>query len=533
MLMSVPAMEIGPPRVTVWRLSWGLAFAALVVCALSLWPFWDGLSAMWVMWVNTPEYSYGLLIPPVAAFLVWQQKDRLEHIRFVGSWVGVVVVLLGGAILVMGQLGTVYTLVQYAYMVTLYGLILSFLGWPGFRVLAVPQLILLFMIPLPQFILYNLSAKLQLLSSQLGVGFMRLFNVSVFLEGNVIDLGGYKLQVADACSGLRYLFPLMTIGFLMAYFYKGALWKRFFLFLSSIPITILMNSFRVGIIGITVEHWGIGMAEGFLHEFQGWMVFMLSTALMLGEIAALNKVGHERGTWRELFGLEFPAPTPIGAQIRRRKLPVSFLASSALLVMFVAVGIAMPRSAEIYPARASFSEFPAQLGPWRGHNEALEQVYLDQLKLDDYVLANYVVGAGPPVNFYVSYYNSQRKGDAVHSPRSCLPGGGWQMRDFAQRELPLVTVGSHPLHVNRVLIELGDQRQLVYYWFQQRGRIITNEFVVKWYLFWDALTRHRTDGAMVRLITPLPVSASETEADQRLTDFAARVASELPRFAPD
>jgi exosortase D (VPLPA-CTERM-specific) len=488
---------------------------------------------MWVMWVNTPEYSYGLLIPPVAAFLVWQQKDRLEHIRFVGSWVGVGVVLFGGLILLMGQLGTVYTLVQYAYLVTLYGLTLSFLGWPGFRLLAMPQLILLFMIPLPQFVLFNLSSELQLLSSQLGVAFMRLFNVSVFLEGNVIDLGGYKLQVADACSGLRYLFPLMTIGFLMAYFYKGALWKRFFLFLSSIPITLLMNSLRVGIIGITVERWGIGMAEGFLHEFQGWMVFMLSTALMLGEIAVLNKVGRERGTWRELFGLEFPAPTPTGAQIRHRHFPASFMAAGALLVAFVAIDVTMPRSSEIYPARTSFSEFPAQLGPWRGHNEALEQVYLDQLKLDDYVLANYVVGAGPPVNFYVSYYNSQRKGEAVHSPRSCLPGGGWQMRDFTQRRLPQVTVSGRPLQVNRVLIELGDQRQLVYYWFQQRGRIITNEFVVKWYLFWDALTRHRTDGAMVRLVTPLPVSASEADADRRLTDFATHVAAELPRFAPD
>jgi exosortase D (VPLPA-CTERM-specific) len=325
----------------------------------------------------------------------------------------------------------------------------------------------------------------------------------------------------------------MTIGFLMAYFYKGALWKRIFLFLSSIPITLFMNSLRVGIIGITVEHWGIGMAEGFLHEFQGWMVFMLSAALMLGEITLLNNIGHERGTWRELFGLEFPAPTPTGARIRQRHLPASFISCSVLLLSFVVIGFSMPRSAEIYPTRALFSEFPSQLGPWRGHNEVLEQVYLDQLKLDDYELANYSAASGPPVNFYVSYYNSQRKGEAVHSPRSCLPGGGWQMRDFDQRQLPQVTVGGQPLRVNRTLIELGDQRQLVYYWFQQRGRVITNEFVVKWYLFWDALTRHRTDGAMVRLITPLSVNMSEAEADRRLTDFAARIAPELPRFVPN
>jgi exosortase D (VPLPA-CTERM-specific) len=531
--MSTISIDNRDPGATVWRLSGWLLVIAVTVGLLSILPFWDALKYMFDTWLAVPEYSHGLLIPLVAGFLVWQQKDKLEQLPFVGNWAGVAMVLLGGVILLIGQLGTVYTLVQYAYTITLYGLALSFLGWPAFRILAIPQLILLFMIPLPAFVLNNLSTKLELLSSQLGVYFMRLFDVSVFLEGNVIDLGGYKLQVADACSGLRYLFPLMTIGFLMAYFYKGALWKRVFVFLSSIPITLLMNSFRVGIIGITVEQWGIGMAEGFLHEFQGWMVFMLSAALILGEIAVLNGIGHERGTWRQLFGLEFPAPTPKNALIRERRLPASFIVASALLVVFFAVDFTMPRSTEIYPARSAFSQFPLQLGPWHGHEEALEQVYLDELKLDDYELADYSTGSGPAVNFYVSYYNSQRKGEAVHSPRSCLPGGGWQMRDFDQRRLPQVTVGGKPLQVNRTLIELGDQRQLVYYWFQQRGRVITNEFVVKWYLFWDALTRHRTDGAMVRLITPLPVSMTEAEADRRLTDFAARIAPELPRFVPN
>ena len=107
---------------------------------------------------------------------------------------------------------------------------------------------------------------------------------------------------------------MMTLGFLMAYFYKGALWKRIALFLSSVPITIIMNSWRVGTIGLMVEHWGIGMAEGFLHEFQGWMVFMLSAVLLLGEIAVLNRIGRETGTWRELFGVEFPPATPAGAR---------------------------------------------------------------------------------------------------------------------------------------------------------------------------------------------------------------------------
>ncbi len=174
-----------------------------------------------------------------------------------------------------------------------------------------------------------------------------------------------------------------------------------------------------------------------------------------------------------------------------------------------------------------------QLGGWAGRSSSMEGVYLDALKLDDYLLADYANGGGAPVNLYIAYYNSQRKGEAVHSPRSCLPGGGWQLRDFDQRTLRGVKIDGQPLRVNRTLIELGDQRELVYYWFEQRGRVITNEFAVKWYLFWDSLTRRRTDGALVRLITTLPPGGNESDADRRLADVAARIAPTLTRYVPD
>jgi exosortase D (VPLPA-CTERM-specific) len=516
----------------VWRLSWPAVFVAGGAAAMSLWLFWDGLSIMWANWIGQPEYSHAILIPFVAAFLIWQQKDRLEQISFEENWWGLVLVIVGGVLLLVAQLGTVYTLVQYAYLVTLYGLVLAFTGARAFRLLAMPLFILVLMIPLPQFALYNLSANLQLLSSELGVWIMRLFGISVFVEGNVIDLGGYRLQVAEACDGLRYLFPLMTLGFLLAYFYKGSLWKRVVVFLSSIPITLLMNSVRIGTIGLMVEHWGIGMAEGFLHEFQGWAIFMICTLLMLGELAVLNRLGHDPGTWRSLFGVEFPARTPAGAPRRRRVVSRSFIAATIALTAFVVVAQLTPRPAEIVPVRSKFVEFPMRLGSWAARRDSLDGIYLDQLKLDDYLLADYSNPSGVSVNLYMAYYDSQRKGEAVHSPRSCLPGGGWQLRDFDQRTLP-VQIAGRDLRVNRTLIELGNQHDLVYYWFEQRGRVITNEFMVKWYLFWDALTRHRTDGALVRIITSVPPGHSAAEADRALTEFASRLAPELGRYIPD
>jgi hypothetical protein len=157
--MSVQSIDNAATGKLVWRSPWGLLIATGVVGLLSVWPFWDGLHQMWIWWAASPEDNFGVLIPPVAAFLVWQQKDRLERVPFTGSWWGVLIILLGGACLVFGQLGTIYTLVQYAFVVTVIGLVLSFLGWHAFRLIAIPLCTLLFMIPLPQFVLANLSTN--------------------------------------------------------------------------------------------------------------------------------------------------------------------------------------------------------------------------------------------------------------------------------------------------------------------------------------------------------------------------------------
>ena len=148
-------------------------------------------------------------------------------------------------------------------------------------------------------------------------------------------------------------------------------------------------------------------------------------------------------------------------------------------------------------------------------------------------MADYMNDKRQAVNFYVAYYGSQRKGESAHSPRTCIPGGGWEITSLTQRTLNDITVAGHPLRVNRTVIQKDDVKELVYYWFQQRGRVITNEYLVKWYLFYDALTRNRTDGALVRLTTFVGPGQSLEEADVRLTAFAQAVAPTLPAYIPE
>ncbi len=503
----------------------GIAFLALIA------GFYSGVEWTVLRWGASEEYGYGYMIPVVAAFFIWQKKNELAELQFNGSWLGVLILLLSGFLLVLGELSSLYIIIQYAFLVALAGLALSFTGWRAFRVIAIPLAVLIFMIPLPGFLYQNLSAELQLISSEIGVAVVRLFGISVYLEGNVIDLGSYKLQVVEACSGLRYLFPLTSLAFIAAYLFRGALWKKAIIFLSAGPITVLMNSFRIGVIGVLVEYGGPEQAEGFLHDFEGWVVFMGCMGILILEMWILSRIGKDKLAFSDAFAIDLPEPRPKKQPTIPRTLPAPFKLALPIAVLIASIPYFLSERTDEIPARTTFSDFPMQLAEWRGTTSTLDAVIIDTLSFDDYVKADYVNASGEAVNFYVAYYAVQRKGESAHSPRSCIPGGGWRINSHEVKPIALHDSGTVP--VNRLLITMGDYKQLVYYWFQGRDRVITNEYMVKWYLFWDSLTRNRSDGALVRLVTLIPPAEDVAEADKRLTSFLQEVNPKLGAYIPE
>lgn len=286
---------------------WTLAGATMLALAFF---FQDGLRFLFREW-TTSEYSHGALIPLVSAFLVWLRRSEVAAVANSGSWLGSVV--LAGALLLAlaGQLATIYLVVHVAIAFSIIGVALCFLGWRAVAIIWFPLLYLFFMIPLPDFFLVRLSGEMQLLSSALGVWFIRLFGISVFLDGNVIDMGGFSMQVVEACSGLRYMFPLMSFGMLIAYLYPGPFWQRLVIFLSTIPITIAMNVMRIGLIGVFYEYYGLDVATGLLHDFQGWAVFIVSLVFLLLEVKILSYFAPGRPSIMDMFS--FARFAPVGA----------------------------------------------------------------------------------------------------------------------------------------------------------------------------------------------------------------------------
>ena len=520
-----------------WKVSpW--FWAGIAVCILLMAGTFDGIVASLLRtWGEKEEYSHGYFIPVISAYLIYQQRFKLRSIPFTGSWFGLAILAFGGLLSVFGRLAVISTMGQYALVICIWGLTLSFMGWRAFKVIWPALFMLVFMVKLPQFLYNNLSSELQLISSQVGVWFIRLFDISVFYEGNVIDLGSMKLQVVEACSGLRYLFPLMALSMILAIMYRGPLWSKALIFLSSMPVSILMNSFRIGAIGVTVEYWGQEMAEGVLHDFEGWVVFMGALIVIILEIKVLGIIRGDRRSLSEILWLE--PETSADDELEKNEVKTNQAPLPLYLAIAMLIGIAVGNSTlsvaeTVYPKRQPLSHFPLAIGQWIGKPSYIEAHFLQELKLDDYIIADYQKISSSAINFYVAHYNVQAEGEGtIHSPKSCLPGAGWRINSIEQVEVPGATVANQPLRVNRALISKGNNKMLVYYWLQGRGRIITDEFMAKWWIFWDRLTKGRSDGALVRVIVEVGQFDEIAEKERELQDFVQQAVPLLDVHVPN
>lgn len=488
--------------------------------------FSSSYQTMFKVWESS-DYNYCYIVPLLAGYLLWERRDSLE-MPSSPSWAGIVCVVLGILLYLLGELGGEFYSIYLASWFMLTGVLWLHLGWPKLRAFAFPLSFLLAMFPFPTMVNNALTLKLKLISSTIGVKILQLSGVAVFQEGNIIDLGFSQLEVVEACSGLRYLFPLLLIAILLAAQHRARFWQRAMLVLSAVPLSIAINSLRIASMGWLYPLWGIDALEGFWHEAIGWLIFMASVGFLLGEIWLLVK----------LAPLAAPLSLPADQASRQhpqpaRPRPVWPLAVVALCLLGVTAtatrgGI---NFREQVPLARPLAEFPMEIGEWQGNRSTMEQIYLDALKLSDYLQADYHNDQGRVVSLYVAYNESQRKGESSHSPASCLPGSGWIFKDSGTTSLP-VGQDTAQAEVKRAFMEKNAAQMVVYYWFPQRGRVLTNLFQLKWYAFWDALTRQRTDGALVRLLTTVNSDEQPEEAEARLQAFARQVGPHLNIFLP-
>jgi exosortase len=250
----------------------GTTTVVLLVAAV----YYKVLGKLVTDWWQIPDFSHGFLVPLFAAYLVWQKRKTLLGTKIAPAWSGIAVMALAVVVLLLGVYGSELFLSRISLVILLTGLVLCFGGWQFLKELRFVLLVLLLAIPLPALLFNQITFPLQILASKLASGLLPIFGVPVLREGNIIELPAMKLEVAEACSGIRSLMSLFTLSVFYGYFMEKSVWRRTLLVLASIPIAIAANAVRILGTGLCVQYWDPDKAMGFFHEFSGWVIFLIS-----------------------------------------------------------------------------------------------------------------------------------------------------------------------------------------------------------------------------------------------------------------
>jgi exosortase len=292
-------------------------------------------------WWTDENYSHGLLIPFIIGFILWSEREHLRRAaQHPSAWWGGAAILCALMALWVGTAGAELYAQRLSLVLMLSGITLYFWGSKLLRLALVPLALLLLAIPIPAIIFNKIAFPLQLFASRCAVWAMRAFDIPVLRQGNVIELMPLgaketkKLEVVEACSGIRSLMTLVTLAVVFAYFThpneggtdgengvgKGggwlsqlkrySFWRSLLIVLSAVPIAILTNAMRVSGTGVLSRYYGTKVADGFFHSFSGWVIYIVAFLLLFAVGWALDRLGALGGQDRKKGRESGASPAP-------------------------------------------------------------------------------------------------------------------------------------------------------------------------------------------------------------------------------
>jgi exosortase D (VPLPA-CTERM-specific) len=495
--------------------NFSIAFGVILTLGV-VFLYWPTLTDLVKQLASDEDFSYGLLLPFVSAYLVYLKWPEIRRGPWQPSWAGLAVLVLALGLYLAGKLAAQFYTTRVSFTIFIAGILLLTGGWKILRILVFPLLLLILMLPLPSLITGILTLPLQLTSSKLAATFLQALGYPLLLQGNVLDLGTTQLQVVAACSGLRYVLSLLALGIIFCYFFQRRLWKGALLLISLVPAAILANAARIAAMGIYPA-----LQTGFWHSFTGWLIFIFC----FGCLALLN--------WGFNY-LEPQRPKPAPAQPPPGETSLTpsaytpfFIAGLAMIVLSSALiyTIGSPRPV---PLLQSFDHFPLQIGPWQGQRSYMDPHIFQRTDADSYFEADFSNPDKKAVSLYIAYYESQiSQGGLGHNPANCMTGHGWQTLKSGNTQI------APNLPVNYLLLKRLDTRLLVYWWNIQQGKweALSSARLYKIQTIFKAIRFHRSDWALVRIITPIDKNVEL--AHKRLTKFARLLVPVLPKFMRD
>jgi exosortase len=278
-----------PPVAPAGEIPWSVIawFAVLLIAAN-----FPILRRLVQQWWSDEDMGHGFLVPLVAGYIAWQRREELLSLEYKPAWWGIAIMAWGAVQGYLGMLSAELFLQRSSVLIELLGLLLVLGGTALVRILLFPLLLLPFMIPIPEIIYNRITFPLQLFASSVAESVLALLQIPVLREGNILVLASQNLSVAEACSGIRSLLSLAFLSLVYSYFFDKRVWMRWLLLFATVPIAILANAGRVTITGILSEEVSPELAHGFFHSLEGWLIFLIAGAMLIGLHALINLVGR-------------------------------------------------------------------------------------------------------------------------------------------------------------------------------------------------------------------------------------------------
>ncbi|MBF0621456.1 MAG: EpsI family protein [Magnetococcales bacterium] len=464
-------------------------------------------------WLTRDTFGYGLVLGPVAVWLIATTWPALNRCGFDAPRTGIGVLLFSGLLVILGRESATAALVQYGLMGQLAGLALLRWGWCGLSLLLRPFLLFILTIPPPYLLETGLNHLLLNASTELGVILIRLIDLPVHLSGDILDLGAFQLRVVEACGGLNSFFPLTAVALLLTQFTNNRLAQVGILF-SALPVTVLTNGGRLALTAALFNLSDNETVRTVSHDTGGWLSLGMGIVILVAETHIINKF------WPVRRSLRNSASKKNRHSFGTRHAGVALL----LITVFVGMSLTLRQQTIRTPSRQSLATLPQKLSVWWGEDVPVDRIMMAKLNPDEWINRRYLSDQGDIIHLYGIYASDLRQATAVHSPRHCLPAGGWSIIEHQQKQLGI----GAGLTVNRTIVQQGMHRQLVYYWFIGRGRSIAGDIIMKWSLFQDVLLRGRAEGGLIRIITD-----ANDQADDLILDFIGHLEPTLSNHFPN
>lgn len=487
--------------------------------------YWIPITEMIHVWLTNDDYSYGILIPFVSAYLFWDQRYRLRELKLEVSWRVLPLLLVFICVSIYGILGSSGHVSRPSIPILIILIAAFCFGEMFVKKFALPFGFLVFMVPLPTFLDRTIGVFLKSVSSQMGGFLIKISGISVHVTGNVIDLGVTKLQVVDACSGLRFVFPLLALGVVYAYFFEKRMWKKWVCVLSTLPIAVLTNGLRIGITGILTEFYGSKVAEGFFHDFSGWIIFMFAFAVLflLGRML--------RWIWPDSSITQPYIESPIVNPLKMKVDGLKGTLVSAVLLLIVTVLTLNTQALPGLRIKGGIQEFPLRLEEWRGRSAVVDPEIIERSGAEESFSGYYANERGENVSLYIGYRGSAflENSNFFHSPTVCLPGSGWSVRQQSTHRIDNVPF-FNTLHVTKMVINSMGADRLVYFWFQTKNRTTHDKNINRFHLAMHAIKHDNTHDMLIRPITTVAAGEQIGDAEKRLDRFVRSMMKELLLF---